>query len=65
MVACQLRPRGVWPTSVRSIPKSSSAGRAATFISRRAPCWYPPQAEPKGHNDWSAALAVIDQVKPT
>ena len=27
-------------------------------------CSYPPQAEPKGHNDWSAALAVIDQVKP-
>ncbi len=27
-------------------------------------CSYPPHAEPKGHNDWSAALAVIAQVKP-
>ena len=27
-------------------------------------CSYPPQAEPKGNNGWSAALAVIDQVKP-
>lgn len=27
-------------------------------------CSYPPQLEPKNHNDWRTALAVIDKVKP-
>ncbi|MBT9476334.1 phosphonate metabolism protein PhnP [Polaromonas sp.] len=27
-------------------------------------CSYPPQLEPKNHNDWTTALAVIDKVKP-
>ncbi len=27
-------------------------------------CSYPPRAEPKGHNDWTTALAVIQKVQP-
>ena len=27
-------------------------------------CSYPPMAEPKGHNDWTTALAVIKKVQP-
>jgi phosphoribosyl 1,2-cyclic phosphate phosphodiesterase len=44
--------------------------RTETFLTDWHPhglaldCSFPPQSEPKNHNDWATALAVIDKVNP-